>query len=91
MAGGHTFGEARGADDPDKYVGPAPEGASLENQGLGWINPKNEGHGVDTITSGIEGAWSQTPIQWDNNYFDVLSLRIDVNKKPCWRAPMDTN
>jgi catalase-peroxidase len=72
VAGGHTFGKAHGADDPDKYVGPAPEGASLENQGLGWINSKNDGHGVDTITSGIEGAWSQTPIQWDNNYFDVL-------------------
>ena len=72
VAGGHTFGKAHGADDPDKYVGPAPEGASIENQGLGWINSKNEGHGVDTITSGIEGAWSQTPIQWDNNYFDVL-------------------
>ncbi len=72
VAGGHTFGKAHGADDPDKYVGPAPEGASIENQGLGWINSKNDGHGVDTITSGIEGAWSQTPIQWDNNYFDVL-------------------
>jgi catalase-peroxidase len=72
IAGGHTFGKAHGADDPDKHVGSAPESASLENQGLGWINSKNEGHGVDTITSGIEGAWSQTPIQWDNNYFDVL-------------------
>jgi catalase-peroxidase len=72
VAGGHTFGKSHGADDPDKYVGPAPEGASIENQGLGWINSKNEGHGVDTITSGIEGAWSQTPTQWDNNYFDVL-------------------
>jgi catalase-peroxidase len=72
VAGGHTFGKAHGADDPDKYVGPAPEGASLENQGLGWINSKGDGHGFDTITSGIEGAWSQTPIKWDNNYFDVL-------------------
>jgi catalase-peroxidase len=72
VAGGHTFGKAHGADDPDKYVGPAPEGASLENQGLGWINSKGDGHGFDTITSGIEGAWSQTPTQWDNNYFDVL-------------------
>jgi catalase-peroxidase len=72
VAGGHTFGKAHGADDPDKYVGPAPEGASLENQGLGWINSKGDGHGFDTITSGIEGAWSQTPTKWDNNYFDVL-------------------
>jgi catalase-peroxidase len=69
VAGGHTFGNTHGADDPDKHEGPAPKGASIENQGLGWINTKNEDHGVDTITSGIEGAWSQTPTQWDNNYF----------------------
>jgi catalase-peroxidase len=83
VAGGHTFGKAHGADDPDKYVGPAPEGASVEDQGLGWINSKNDGHGVDTITSGIEGAWSQTPTQWDNNYFDVLfGYEWELTKSP---------
>lgn len=83
VAGGHTFGKAHGADDPDVYVGPAPEGASIENQGLGWINSKNDGHGYDTITSGIEGAWSQTPTQWDNNYFDVLfGYEWELTKSP---------
>ncbi|MFT7490596.1 MAG: catalase-peroxidase [Pseudohongiellaceae bacterium] len=83
VAGGHTFGKAHGADDPDKYVGPAPEGASTEDQGLGWINSKNDGHGVDTITSGIEGAWSHTPTQWDNNYFDVLfGYEWELTKSP---------
>ncbi len=83
VAGGHTFGKAHGADDPDKYVGPAPEGASIEDQGLGWINSKNDGNGFDTITSGIEGAWSQTPTQWDNNYFDVLfGYEWELTKSP---------
>jgi catalase-peroxidase len=82
-AGGHTFGKAHGAGDPDKYVGDAPEGASIEDQGFGWINSKKQGHGVDTITSGIEGAWSQTPTQWDNNYFDVLfGYEWELTKSP---------
>jgi catalase-peroxidase len=72
VAGGHTFGKAHGVDDPDKYVGPAPEGASIEEQGFGWNNSLNSGNGVDTITSGIEGAWTTNPTKWDNDYFDIL-------------------
>jgi len=71
-AGGHTFGKAHGAGDPGKYVGPAPEGAPISAQGFGWINSKAQGHGVDTITSGIEGAWTTNPIKWDNDYFKIL-------------------
>ncbi|MGH1486889.1 MAG: catalase/peroxidase HPI [Cellvibrionaceae bacterium] len=72
VAGGHTFGKAHGVDDPEKYVGPAPEGASIAEQGLGWSNTLGSGNGVNTITSGIEGAWTTNPIQWDNDYFDTL-------------------
>ena len=72
IAGGHTFGKAHGAANPDEYVGPEPEGASLEEQGLGWKNSFGSGAGPDTITSGLEGAWTTNPIQWDNNYFDNL-------------------
>lgn len=72
VAGGHTFGKAHGVDDPDKFVGREPEGANIEDQGFGWINSKGNGHGVDTITSGIEGAWTTNPIRWDNEYFDIL-------------------
>ena len=72
VAGGHTFGKAHGIDDPDKYVGAEPEGASLEEQGLGWTNSRGSGSGYDTITSGIEGAWTPNPTRWDNEYFDVL-------------------
>ncbi|MCX6526008.1 MAG: catalase/peroxidase HPI [Actinobacteria bacterium] len=71
VAGGHTFGKAHGAGDPD-LVGREPEGASLQEQGLGWINSFGTGKGVDTTTSGIEGAWTRTPITWDNTYFDTL-------------------
>ena len=72
VAGGHTFGKSHGVDDPEKYVGPAPEGASVEEQGLGWTNTLGSGNGVHTITSGIEGAWTTNPTQWDNDYFDIL-------------------
>lgn len=72
VAGGHTFGKAHGAADPDKYVGREPEGANIEDQGLGWINSFGSGKGNDTITSGIEGAWTSTPTEWNNEYFDVL-------------------
>jgi len=72
IAGGHTFGKAHGAADPGKHVGPEPEGASLENMGLGWMSTYNSGKGVDTITSGLEGAWTQNPIQWDNGYFENM-------------------
>ena len=71
VAGGHTFGKAHGAGDP-QLVGPAPEGASIEAQGLGWKNAYGSGKGVHTTTSNIEGAWTPNPIQWDNGYFDTL-------------------
>ena len=71
VAGGHTFGKTHGAGDPD-HVGPEPEGAGIENQGFGWINSFGSGKGGDTITSGLEGAWTPTPIAWDNSYFDTL-------------------
>ena len=70
--GGHTFGKAHGAADPGKYVGPEPEGAPIEQQGLGWKNSFGSGNGGATISSGIEGAWTPTPIQWDNSYLDTL-------------------
>ena len=72
VAGGHTFGKAHGAADPDKYVGPSPEGAPLDEMGLGWKNSFGSGKGADTITSGLEGAWTSTPTKWDNNYFKTL-------------------
>ncbi|HMP71699.1 MAG TPA: catalase/peroxidase HPI [Kiritimatiellia bacterium] len=71
VAGGHTFGKCHGAGDA-KHVGPEPEAAGLEAQGLGWISSFGSGKGSDTITSGIEGAWTPNPIQWDSGYFDVL-------------------
>ncbi len=71
VAGGHTFGKAHGAA-PSDLVGPEPEGASIEEQGLGWNNSHGSGVGGDTITSGIEGAWTHDPITWDTGYFDAL-------------------
>ena len=70
-AGGHTFGKAHGAGDAGQ-VGSEPEGSSIEEQGFGWANTHGSGKGRDTITSGIEGAWTANPIQWDNGYFDLL-------------------
>lgn len=70
-AGGHTFGKAHGAGDAG-LVGTEPEGSSIEEQGFGWISTHGSGSGRDTITSGIEGAWTANPIQWDNGYFDLL-------------------
>ena len=72
VAGGHTFGKTHGAADPGNYVGPEPEGASIEEQGFGWKNTLGTGSGVHTISSGLEGAWTPTPITWDNSYFDTL-------------------
>ncbi len=71
VAGGHTFGKAHGAGDPT-LVGPEPEAADIEEQGFGWKNSFGSGKGVHTTTSGIEGAWTPTPTQWDNSYFDTL-------------------
>jgi len=70
-AGGHTVGKAHGNGDAD-ILGPEPEGAGIENQGFGWINPKGDGNGADTVTSGLEGAWTTHPTKWDNGYFDML-------------------
>jgi catalase-peroxidase len=72
IAGGHTFGKTHGAADADEYVGPEPEGASLEEQGLGWKNSFGSGVGGDAITSGLEGAWTNEPTKWDNGFFDNL-------------------
>jgi len=72
IAGGHTFGKTHGAADPVKYVGREPAAASMEEQSLGWKNTFGSGNAGDTITSGLEGAWTTTPIRWSNNYFDNL-------------------
>jgi catalase-peroxidase len=72
IAGGHTFGKGHGAYDPGPNVGPEPEGAPVEQQGLGWKNSKGKGHSEDTISSGLEGAWTSSPIKWDSEYLDNL-------------------
>jgi catalase-peroxidase len=83
IAGGHTFGKTHGAADPLKYVGPEPEAAPIEEQGLGWKNSFGSGKGVDTISSGLEGAWTTNPIKWDNNYFEVLfGFEWELTKSP---------
>jgi catalase-peroxidase len=82
VAGGHTFGKAHGAGDP-AHVGPEPEAAPIEAQGLGWLSSYGSGKGDDTITSGIEGAWTANPIKWDNGYFDLLfGYDWNVTKSP---------
>ncbi|MFM9879342.1 MAG: catalase/peroxidase HPI [Burkholderiaceae bacterium] len=90
VAGGHTFGKAHGAADPGQYSGPEPEAAGIEEQGFGWTNSLGSGHGVNTITSGLEGAWTPTPITWDNSYFDTLfGYEWELSKSPAgahqWR------
>jgi catalase-peroxidase len=83
VAGGHTFGKAHGAADPGKYCGREPEGAGIEEQGLGWTNSFGDGKGVHTITSGIEGAWTPNPIKWDNGYFETLfGYEWELTKSP---------
>ncbi|MEM6688381.1 MAG: catalase/peroxidase HPI [Planctomycetota bacterium] len=72
IAGGHTFGKAHGASDPSKHVGPEPEGADVEHQGLGWISNYGSGNAGDTITSGLEGAWTSTPAEWSHDYFENM-------------------
>jgi catalase-peroxidase len=82
IAGGHTFGKTHGAVE-EQYVGPEPEGASLEEQGLGWKNSFGSGKGVDTYTSGLEGAWTPTPDSWDNSFFETLfGYEWDLTKSP---------
>ncbi len=83
IAGGHTFGKGHGAADPSKYVGAEPAGAGIEEQGLGWKNTYGTGNAGDTITSGLEGAWTMNPIQWDNNYFENLfGFEWELSKSP---------
>ncbi|MEE9582832.1 MAG: catalase/peroxidase HPI [Acidimicrobiia bacterium] len=83
IAGGHTFGKMHGAADVDEYVGPEPEGAPIEEQGLGWKNSFGTGMGDDTITAGLEGAWTNDPIRWDNGYFENLfTYEWELTKSP---------
>jgi len=83
IAGGHTFGKTHGAADPGKYVGAEPAGASIEDMGLGWKNTFGSGSGVDTISSGLEGAWTTTPTQWSHNFFDNLfGFEWELTKSP---------
>jgi catalase-peroxidase len=90
IAGGHTFGKTHGAGDPS-FLGPEPEGAVIEDQGLGWRSKHGKGHGADAITGGPEVIWSQTPTKWSNNYFDNLfKFEWELEKSPAgaqqWRA-----
>lgn len=83
IAGGHTFGKTHGAADPTKYVGREPAAASIEEQGTGWKNTFGKGNAEDTITSGLEGAWTTTPTQWSNNYFENLfGYEWELTKSP---------
>jgi len=83
IAGGHSFGKTHGAADPSKYVGREPEGAGIEEQGLGWKNSFGSGKGVDTISSGLEGAWTTTPTKWSNNYLENLfGFEWELTKSP---------
>lgn len=83
IAGGHTLGKAHGAGDPNKYVGPEPAAAGIEEQSKGWKNTMGTGHGENTITSGLEGAWTNTPTTWSNNYFENLfDYEWELTKSP---------
>lgn len=90
IAGGHTFGKTHGAGDPTKYVGPEPAGAGIEEMGLGWKTTLGSGNGNNTITSGLEGAWTTTPTKWSNNFFENLfGFEWELFKSPAganqWR------
>ena len=83
IAGGHTFGKGHGAHDPSKYVGPEPEGAPIEQQGFGWKNSAGKGNAEDTISSGLEGAWTSRPVTWDTEYLDNLyNFKWELQKGP---------
>ena len=87
IAGGHTFGKVHGAAPAPQHVGPEPEGASLEMQGLGWKNSYGNGKGGDTITSGLEGAWTTNPVKWDGNFFENLhGYEWELTKSPAGAA-----
>ncbi len=82
IIGGHTFGKCHGAGDPD-LVGPEPEGCPVDHQGLGWVNTFGTGKGADTVTSGLEGAWTNEPTKWDNGYLDnLLNYEYELTKSP---------
>ena len=90
IAGGHTFGKTHGAADPSKYVGPEPEGAGIEEQGLGWKNSFGDGHGDQTISSGLEVTWTTTPTKWGDNFFwNLFGYEWELTKSPAgaqqWR------
>jgi catalase-peroxidase len=94
IAGGHSFGKTHGAADPGKYVGPEPAAAGIEEQSLGWKNTFGSGNGVNTITSGLEGAWTTTPTKWSNNFFDNLfGFEWELTKSPAgahqWKPKND--
>jgi len=83
IAGGHTFGKTHGAANPEEYVGREPEAAPLEEQGLGWHNSFGQGSGVNTISSGLEGAWTTSPTTWSNNFFDNLfGFEWELSRSP---------
>ena len=83
IVGGHSFGKCHGAADPKEYVGPEPEAAPLDEQGLGWKNSYRSGKGPDTITSGLEGAWTPTPAKWDNSFLEILfKYEWNLEKSP---------
>jgi len=83
IAGGHTFGKTHGAADPGKYVGPEPAAAGIEEQGLGWKNTFGKGNAGDTITSGLEGAWTTTPTKWSNNFlWNLFGYEWELTKSP---------
>ena len=90
IAGGHTFGKTHGAADPDEYVGPEPEGAPIEEQGLGWRNTYGTGKGGDTITSGLEGAWTNHADDVGQQLLrDPVRLRVGADQEPRRRAPVE--
>ena len=94
IAGGHTFGKTHGAGDPSKYVGKEPAGAPIEEQSMGWKNTMGSGNAENTITSGLEGAWTTTPTQWSNNYFENLfGYEWELTQSPAgakqWRPKGD--
>jgi catalase-peroxidase len=94
IAGGHSFGKTHGAADPGKYVGREPAAADIEEQGLGWKNTFGSGNGENTITSGLEGAWTTTPTKWSNNYFENLfGFEWELTKSPAgahqWKPKAD--
>ena len=90
IAGGHTFGKTHGAVKGE-FVGAEPEGAGLEQQGLGWRNSFGTGVGDDAHTSGLEGAWANNPVHWDNGFFDNLfNVRVGADDEPCRCAAVDS-